>query len=113
MTKKILIIWTSIMVMLVATLCVVGTNFKSKNINRIMENSLINITKKYYGEYPGLFPKSGKSKKMTVKELKDNGYDAKLEDGCDGYSVVTSGAMGFEYEAYIKCKDYTTKGYEN
>jgi len=110
--KKITIVWTIILVVIVAGLTVIGFKFKKDNINNIMEDALVEQAERYLGLYPGLFPTLGNSKTFTAQELKDEGYDAGLEEeNCEGYIVVENTNGGFKYHPYVKCPDYTTEGY--
>ena len=110
--KKITIVWTIILIMIITGLTIIGFKIKADNIDNIMEESIIKQTEKYFGLYPSLYPSKGNSKTMKVEELINNGYDPELEEGCTGYVTITNGDMGFKYDAYIKCPDYTTKGYD-
>lgn len=50
---------------------------------------------------------------VTLKELKEVDYidvfSDSNDDSCSGYVIVSDGA----YTPYIKCKSYTTKGYND
>lgn len=111
--KKITIVWTIILIIIVGGLTIIGFKIKSEKIDNIMESSLVETSKKYLGLYTGEYPKMGNKTVLTNEKLKDFGYDAKLEKGCDGYVVIENSEMGFTYKAYIKCSDYTTKGYKD
>lgn len=111
--KKITIVWTITLLIIVGGLTVIGLQIKKENIQNIMEESLVEQAEKYFGLYPGLFPTLNNSKKMSAEELKSNGYDANLEKDCDGYVVVTNKNNGYEYKGYVKCPDYMTEGYSN
>lgn len=110
--RKITIVWTITLLIIVGGLTVIGLKIKNDNITNIMETDLVNKAEKYMGLYPGLFPKTGEVFKITNEELKTDGYNAELEDDCDGYIIITGKEVGFEYKAYIKCPDYITEGYE-
>ncbi|HBA37162.1 MAG TPA: hypothetical protein DCY94_00430 [Firmicutes bacterium] len=110
--KKITIIWTVVLVLLVGGMTIFGLYYKSHNVDHIMEKALVKQAEKYMGLYPGLFPQKGKTFKLDVDKLKEEGYDAELEKDCDGYVIISNENMGFKYKAYIKCPNYTTEGYE-
>lgn len=110
--KKITIVWTIVLVIVVAGLTCIGLKVKEDNKSNIMEESLEKQAQKYFGLYPSLFPVRGEEKRMSADELKTKGYDAKLDEGCTGYVRVTNENSGYKYYGYIKCSDYTTKGYE-
>lgn len=90
-----------LMICLVIVAVLVKRNFpnivpsKYKN----MELELIEATESYY--------KNNKPSEtsVSVKKLKDKGYLIDFE--CSGYGIKNSNS----YDAYIKCKSYTTKGY--
>lgn len=110
--KKITIIWTIVLLLVVGGMTTFGFYLKSHNVDNIMEDSLVKQAEKYMGLYPGLFPQKGKTFRLDADELKQDGYDAGLESDCRGYVIISNGNMGFEYKAYIKCPNYTTEGYE-
>lgn len=109
--RKITIVWTITLVLIVAGLTIIGFKFKEDNINEIMEEELIKQVEKYLGLYPSFYPAFNETKRFSYEMLKDEGYDAKLEEGCNGYVAVEGKNTGFQYKAYIKCPNYTTKGY--
>ncbi len=86
------------------------TDYKS------LEESAVNATKKYiedfYNNELGL-----DTLNIRVSQLVDNKYMNELEDvkkrKCSGYvSVYLDSEDVIKYDPYIKCKEYTTKGYE-
>ena len=99
------------MVALVGGITAICLYLKSHNANNILENLTVEQAEKYYGQYPGLLPKVGKSKVMTVNELKNNGYTPEIGD-CDGYVVITNKTGVSKYKAYLKCKNYTSEGFD-
>ncbi len=110
--KKITIVWTIILVVVVAGLTIIGFNMKEKNVENILEKALQTQCEKYLGLYPGLYPNLGDSIKVTYSELVDKGYDAELGENCDGYVIVKNTNMGFTYESFVNCPDYVTEGYD-
>ncbi len=109
--KKITIVWTITLLIIVGGLTIIGLKIKNDNKSNFMEDELVTQTEKYMGLYPNLYPTLGNKVKFTSEKLKEEGYDAKLEDDCVGYVEVENINTGFKYKAYIKCSDYTTKGY--
>ncbi len=99
------------MLALVGGITAICLYLKSHNANNILENLTVEQAEKYYGQYPGLLPKVGKSKVMTVNELKNNGYTPEIGD-CDGYVVITNKTGVSKYKAYLKCKNYTSEGFD-
>ena len=49
---------------------------------------------------------------INYEDMRADGYDKSLDKECSGYVVVKSVSISFEYKAYIKCPNYTTKGYQ-
>lgn len=109
--KKITIVWTITLVLIVSGLTIIGFKIKADNIDNIMEKSLITKAEKYLGLYPSLFPALGKEIRLDAEKLKSEGYDPELEKDCTGYVIVKNENSGFKYKAYINCPNYTTKGY--
>lgn len=110
--KKITIVWTITLIIIVGGLTAIGFKIKSEKIDNIMETSLVEQTEKYLGLYTNLYPTLGNTTKITYEELLNQNYDANLEEGCTGYVIIENTNMGFQYKAYINCPDYTTEGYE-
>ena len=109
--KKITIVWTLILIIIIGGLTVVGMRIKDDKVSNIMEDSLSKNCEKYLNYYVGLYPKLGANKKITSQELIDAGYDPKLNDNCTGYVIVSNTNRGFEFKPYVKCIDYVTDGY--
>lgn len=109
--KRFTIIWTIVLVLTVTALTIFGFSIKKEHINSFMEEGLVEQAEKYLGLYPGAFPTLGKESRLSYDFLKDAGYDAKLESGCDGYVIVTNTNSGFKYKGYVDCPSYTTEGY--
>lgn len=108
-----MIIWTIVLVIVIAGLTVYG--FKLKEINRgpNMEKAMVEQGKKYLNKNRAFYPEMGNSFKITSERLKNEGYDPKLEDECVGYFVVKSQGEGYEFNGYVSCPDYKTEGYQN
>lgn len=111
--KRIAIVWTITLIVIVAGLTVIGLKIKKDNVGNLSEDALVEQTKKYLGLYTGLYPLKGESLTLTNQKLKDEGYDANLDKECDGYVVIENKDMGFTYKAYVSCPDYETEGYSN
>ena len=80
---------------------------------KILEKKMTDIAKAYYGEKPGLLKNN---ETISLQDLSnyDNTLTNKVnEEECNGYVKTTSNMGIFEYKAYIKCNEYTTKGYVN
>ena len=110
--RKITIVWTIILLIIVGGLTLIGFHFKNDKVSNVMEESLKSQAEKYLNTYVGLYPKFGNQIKLTSEQLIDAGYDPSLNTGCVGYVIVKNENMGFKFYPYVKCSDYTTKGYE-
>lgn len=113
--KKVYIIWGVIVVLVFALLTAFGFMYKNKStIYKDLENRLVDAEKKYV-DAKFLYPNNGEPLKITAKEMMDAGFleSMKLEsETCEGYAVIQKNGTVFEYKGYVKCKNYTTKGYE-
>ena len=93
--KKMTIVWTIVLISIVAGLTIYGFSIKEKNKGDISEESLVTQVKKYLGTYPSLYPLKGKDVSFSSEKLADEGYDPELDSDCVGYVVVKNGDMGF------------------
>lgn len=110
------VIWGVIVVILVGLLTVLGFMLKGKNEKyEKIEDRLIKATSSYV-DYNFLYPEGNEKVKILSKDLIENEF-LKLEelktddDTCTGYVMLKKDVV-YEYKAYIKCKNYTTKGYQ-
>ena len=116
--KKITILWMIITVILLSALLIVGINLnKQKKPYKDLENNIVEAMKMYYGQDTNLkkLPQNKKTSKVTIGELEAFGININNiinSDTCDGYGIVTGENVSYSYNAYIKCKNYTTKNYE-
>ena len=110
--KKMTIIWTITLLVVVGGLTAFGFRFKKDNAGTIAEEALVDEAKRYLGMYQANFPLKGEKKKFTAEYLKSEGFEVELGE-CDGYVIVKNGDMGYTYDAYVKCPDYITKDYSN
>jgi len=112
-TKILFAIWGVIVVIILGLLTFLGFKIteKDKNYNEL-EEKLVSSAEKYV-DNKFLYPKGDDEAKVTSKELIDNEFldELKFEDDvCSGYVIVKLDGA-YKYNAYIKCKNYTTKGY--
>lgn len=110
--KKVTIIWTISIVVIIVGLTFIGFHIKDDKVSNIMEESIVEKTQKYLNLYVKLYPTLNNEKKITVDELIDAGYNPNLNKDCTGYVIVKNTNMGFTYHAYVKCPDYVTKDYQ-
>src|SRR5574344_2017336 len=111
--KKISIIWGIVLLVAFGLLTYFGLKWKAKYDGYFdLEKKLVSVTKNYY-ESEHTYPTANNSVKITYEELKSNNLIDELtynDDKCDGYVLVKNNGV-IEYNAYIKCNNYTTKGY--
>ncbi len=112
--KNILII--SVVILLLAVVLFVGyiIFFKDKEY-KTLENNMEDVVSKYLGQYIGEYPENGE-KKIFITDVIKKGYEIDMNangEKCAGYVVVKKVSFAYEYDGYIKCDNYTTKGYED
>lgn len=110
--KKIIIVWTIILVCIVSGLTYFGIRVKENTIYELMEEEIVKQAKKYMSDIE-IKPELNELRKIDVDELKDKGYDPKLEHDCIGYIIISNTDDGYKYNPYIKCEKYMTKDYKN
>ena len=118
--KKITIIWSIIMFLLVVLIVLIGVLISKKETNyKALESDIVEAMKVYYGQDTNLAKlpkKKNKTSKVTIGELEAFGHNINnIVDGdtCTGYGIVTKKDIAFGYKAYIKCSNYETKGYNS
>lgn len=113
--KKMIIIWIIMAFAMVGTLTYIGFKFEEKVKDyQALENDIIESAQ-IYMELNDLDLDLGESLKLKTSKLIEDGYLKGTdvdEDTCDGYVVVKKGIKDFEYNAFIKCENYTTVDYE-
>ena len=110
--KKIIIVWTIILVCIVSGLTYFGIRVKENEIYELMEKEIVHQAKKYMNNVE-IKPELNELRKIDVDELKDKGLDPKLESDCRGYVIISNTEDGYKYDPYIKCEKYMTKDYGN
>ena len=114
--KLLSFLWGLILFSIFGLLTAFGIIYNNKNkIYKDMEGSLVNATKKYV-EISFAYPKEKEKLRVDYTTLKENKLidDLKVDkDKCNGYAIVQKNNIAYEYKGYVKCKDYTTKNYEN
>lgn len=110
------VIWGVIVIALIGLLTTMGFMLKGKNEEyEKLEKRLKEATSSYV-DHNFLYPEGNEKLKILSKDLVDNGFLKNEElkvgkDVCTGY-VVLKKDMVYEYDAFIKCNSYTTKGYQ-
>ena len=116
--KKISIIWIILILLLISTLLFIGLNVSKKTKPyKSLENTIVEAMKVYYGQDTNLkkLPQKNKFSKITIEELKEFGLKIDLKvgnDKCEAYGIVKGQTIAFNYNAFIKCNNYTTIDYE-
>lgn len=112
--NRLFIVWGVLVVLIVVGLTVLGFMMKSKfNEYDEVEKKLLDSGIKYI-DIKFLYPEGKDIVKVTSEELIQNEFLDELkyhDDECTGYVTVKL-AKVYQYKAYIKCGNYTTKGYE-
>ena len=86
--------------------------FKNKEYKQL-EKDMEDVVANYLGQYINEFPKNGE-KKINITDVIEKGYGIDMlvnSDVCDGYVVIKKVSIAYEYDGYIKCDNYKTKGY--
>ncbi len=114
--RKISFIWGFFLVSLVVILTVFCVIYKYKsNDYKKLEENLVEASKKYV-DAKFLYPEGSNQLRVSFSEMKEYGVitDLKKEDQeCDGYVIVSHNGTVFDYDGYVKCPNYETKGYLN
>lgn len=110
------VIWGVIVIILIGLLTTMGFMLKSKNEKYEKVEKRLKEATSSYVDHNFLYPENDEKLKIFSKDLLDNGFlkyeELKVDkDVCTGY-VVLKKDMVYEYEAYIKCNNYTSKGYQ-
>ena len=112
--NKLFIAWGVLVVILIVLLTVLGFMLKHKSGDyQDLENKLVDSAKKYV-DIQFLYPEEGQETKVLSSTLIENQYLDELKtnkDTCNGYVIVTFHNV-YKYQAYIKCNQYKTNGYQ-
>jgi hypothetical protein len=113
--KRDSIIWGIIVILIFTLLTILGFVYKDKSkAYQELENKIVEAEKKYV-DANFLYPQDESKLKTSSSELINNNYlDSLTKDDkeCIGYATVKKNGTVYEYAGYIKCDNYTTKGYE-
>lgn len=110
------IIWGVIVISLIALLTIMGFMIKDKNKNYEKTEKRLKEAASSYVDHNFLYPDGDEKLKILSKDLIENGFlkieELKVDkDICTGY-VILSKDMVYQYDVFIKCNNYTTKGYK-
>ena len=99
--KRLRIVWGTFLTVLVILLTIFGFVYTSKRTPyKDAETKLVESAKKYV-DVKFLYPSEKESTRVSYSEMKEEGYIDKLsvnDDACDGYVIVSSNGMTFEYK---------------
>ena len=113
--KKLSIIWGMIIIGLFILLTLFGFLYKNKsNVYKDLEKKLVEAEKKYADKHFA-YPDKGDILKTDAETLIEEAFLDNLElegEECTGYATVIHNSTVYEYKGYVKCNNYTTKGYE-
>lgn len=111
--KTMYVIWGLLVLIIVGLLTYLGFVYQNKlKPYKDLERELVNTVSKYI-EKEFLYPNNGETLKVSLTDLKSKGLISELiygDDTCDGYVIVTFNNV-YNYDAFIKCNNYETKGY--
>ena len=115
--KMLFVIWGVIVVILVGLLGVMGFMLKGKNAKYEKVEKRLKAATSSYVDHNFLYPEGDEKLKILSKDLIDNEFlkadEMKVgKDICTG-DVILKKDMVYEYDVFIKCDNYTTKGYKN
>lgn len=114
-TKILFVIWAIIVVIIIALLTVLGFILDNRYEKyRTLEEKLKMSAREYALDHILLEEDDGEYI-VTSSELIEAGYLDNLEiddNVCTGYVVIRNDGV-YQYEAYISCKQYTTKNYDD
>lgn len=113
-TYILFVIWGVLVVIVVGLLTYLGFNLKSKFKDyEKLEEKLLDSAKKYV-DTNFLYPEGKQTLKVTSTELIEKDFLDELRfknDVCTGYVKVYNDNV-YKYDVFIKCNNYTTKGYQ-
>lgn len=113
--KKMIAIWLFLALGLFGTLYFIGINFnKAYKDYRALEADMTEAASIYI-TVNKIKLKIGEKLTIKDKELKENNLLPTMnieDDECKGYVLVKKTYDNYEYDAYIKCKNYTTVDYK-
>ncbi len=110
--KIVSVVWGLLLFSLVSVLTVIGFIYKEKKKEYKNYELLIEETAEKYVEDKSLFDDN---LKIDIEELLNNGYlDTTYvnNEKCEGYVLMMKVSNHYDFNGYIKCSNYTTKGYD-
>lgn len=113
-TKILFAIWAVIVVIIIALLTVMGFILDNRYEKYQALEEKLETSAREYAEDNILLSEEDGEYIVTSLELIEAGYLDNLEvddNVCTGYVIVQNDGV-YQYEAYITCRQYTTKNYD-
>lgn len=109
MTKKTMLVWGGIVIIIFVGLLTYGLCYKSKHPYMTIEGNLKDAAKEYMKEYDGIKPDSMIDLTITSKVLYEGKYITKdeltyKEKECSGKVVVSYDNGKYKYTPTVKCE---------
>lgn len=110
------VVWGVIVIVLIGLLTTMGFMLKDKNEKYEVVEKRLKEAASSYVDHNFLYPEGDEKIKISTKDLIDSDFlkqdELKVDkDVCTGY-IILHKDMVYEYNAFIKCNNYTTKGYK-
>ncbi len=109
---RISVVWGMIMLLLLLALTIIAIMYKKETKEYKEFETKIENNVKNYIEENSLYPETEIN--YSLSELVDMSIldTITIKDNlCEGYIEIRNEKQSFQYEAYIKCGDYKTRGY--
>ena len=115
-SNALFVVWGVIVIVLIGLLTTMGFILKDKNEKYEVVEKRLKEAASSYADHNFLYPKDGEKLKILTKDLIDSDFlkqdELKVDkDVCTGY-IILQKDMVYEYDVFIKCNNYTTKGYK-
>lgn len=111
--KVMYILWAVMVVVIIGLLTWLGFVYQKKlEPYKNLEFNLTETAEKYV-ELNFIYPEAGDTLIIKAEDLRKNNLIDELivnKDKCDGYVKLTFNGV-YNYKSFIKCDNYTTKGY--
>ena len=115
-SNALFVVWGIIVIVLVGLLTTMGFMLKGKNEKYELVEKRLKEAASSYADHNFLYPEDGEKLKILTKDLVSSGLlkqdELKVDkDVCTGYIILHKDVF-CEYDVFIKCNNYTTKGYK-
>ena len=115
-SNALFVVWGVIVIVLIGLLTTMGFMLKDKNEKYEVVEKRLKEAASSYADHNFLYPEDGEKLKILTKDLVSSGFlkqdELKVDkDVCTGYIILHKDVF-CEYDVFIKCNNYTTKGYQ-